>query len=78
MQQVSVPDLIPALAAAEQKMAASLRWRVHEKLLQRYSCLPRIISGDQIYFRFLQRMFTIITTNVRAMLWSVWSTKSPL
>ncbi|KAJ8341389.1 hypothetical protein SKAU_G00336800 [Synaphobranchus kaupii] len=62
-KQVSVPDLIPALAAAEQKTAASLRWRVHEKLLQRYSCLPRIISGDQIYFRFLQRMFTIITTN---------------
>ncbi|XP_061117804.1 serine/threonine-protein phosphatase 4 regulatory subunit 4 isoform X5 [Conger conger] len=62
-KQVSVPELIPALAAAEQKMAASLRWRVHEKLLQRYSCLPRIISGDQIYFRFLQRMFTIITTN---------------
>ncbi|XP_064181486.1 serine/threonine-protein phosphatase 4 regulatory subunit 4 isoform X2 [Anguilla rostrata] len=61
--KVSVPDLIPALAAAEQKAAASLRWRVHEKLLQRYSCLPRIISGDQIYFRFLQRMFTIITTN---------------
>ncbi|KAG9336566.1 hypothetical protein JZ751_002913, partial [Albula glossodonta] len=62
-KQVSVPELIPALAAAEQKAAASLRWRVHEKLLQRYSCLPRIISGDQIYFRFLQRMFTIITTN---------------
>ncbi|KAG7466310.1 hypothetical protein MATL_G00163460 [Megalops atlanticus] len=62
-KQVSVPDLIPALAAAEQKAAASLRWRVHERLLQRYACLPRVISGDQIYFRFLQRMFTIITTN---------------
>ncbi|XP_036397786.1 serine/threonine-protein phosphatase 4 regulatory subunit 4 isoform X2 [Megalops cyprinoides] len=61
--KVSVPDLIPALAAAEQKAAASLRWRVHERLLQRYACLPRVISGDQIYFRFLQRMFTIITTN---------------
>ncbi|XP_017548097.1 serine/threonine-protein phosphatase 4 regulatory subunit 4 isoform X2 [Pygocentrus nattereri] len=61
--KVNVPDLVPALVAAEQKAASSLRWRVHEKLLQRYSCLPRVISGDQIYFRFLQRMFGIITTN---------------
>ncbi|KAL0967557.1 hypothetical protein UPYG_G00253750 [Umbra pygmaea] len=62
-KQVNVPDLVPALAAAEQKAAASLRWRVHERLLQRYACLPRVISADQIYFRFLQRMFAIITTN---------------
>ncbi|XP_062858429.1 serine/threonine-protein phosphatase 4 regulatory subunit 4 isoform X2 [Trichomycterus rosablanca] len=62
-KQVNVPDLVPALVAAEQKAASSLRWRVHEKLLQRYSCLPRVISGDHIYFRFLQRMFSIITTN---------------
>uniref|UniRef100_A0A8B9HKG0 Protein phosphatase 4 regulatory subunit 4 n=1 Tax=Astyanax mexicanus TaxID=7994 RepID=A0A8B9HKG0_ASTMX len=61
--QVNVPDLVPALVTAEQKAASSLRWRVHEKLLQRYSCLPRVVSGDQIYFRFLQRMFNIITTN---------------
>uniref|UniRef100_A0A4W4FJ84 Protein phosphatase 4, regulatory subunit 4 n=1 Tax=Electrophorus electricus TaxID=8005 RepID=A0A4W4FJ84_ELEEL len=61
--QVNVPELVPALVAAEQKAASSLRWRVHEKLLQRYSCLPRVITGDQIYFRFLQRMFGIITTN---------------
>ncbi|XP_053469855.1 serine/threonine-protein phosphatase 4 regulatory subunit 4 isoform X3 [Ictalurus furcatus] len=62
-KQVNVPDLVPALVGAEQKVASSLRWRVHEKLLQRYSCLPRVISGDHIYFRFLQRMFSIITTN---------------
>uniref|UniRef100_A0A8C1UHD1 Protein phosphatase 4, regulatory subunit 4 n=1 Tax=Cyprinus carpio TaxID=7962 RepID=A0A8C1UHD1_CYPCA len=61
--QVNIPDLVPALVAAEQKAASSLHWRVHEKLLQCYSCLPRVISGDQIYFRFFQRMFSIITTN---------------
>uniref|UniRef100_A0A3P8XPR5 Protein phosphatase 4, regulatory subunit 4 n=1 Tax=Esox lucius TaxID=8010 RepID=A0A3P8XPR5_ESOLU len=61
--QVNIPDLVPALVAAEQKAATSLRWRVHERLLQRYACLPRVISADQIYFLFLQRMFTIITTN---------------
>ncbi|MBN3309093.1 PP4R4 phosphatase, partial [Amia calva] len=62
-KQVNIPDLIQALTAAEQKAATSLKWRIHEKVLQRYSCLPRVISGDQIYFRFLQRMFTITTTN---------------
>ncbi|KAM8921732.1 serine/threonine-protein phosphatase 4 regulatory subunit 4 isoform 2-T2 [Pelodytes ibericus] len=58
-----VPDLIPALTAAEQRVANSLKWRIHEKLLQKYSCLPHIISSDQIYYRFLHRIFTIILTN---------------
>ncbi|XP_041950380.1 serine/threonine-protein phosphatase 4 regulatory subunit 4 isoform X1 [Alosa sapidissima] len=60
---VNVPDLVPALVAAEQKAASSLRWRVHERLLHCYACLPRVVPADQIYFRFLQRMFSIITTN---------------
>ncbi|XP_055989103.1 serine/threonine-protein phosphatase 4 regulatory subunit 4 isoform X2 [Sorex fumeus] len=59
----SLPELIPALTAAEQRAAASLKWRTHEKLLQKYSCLPHVISSDQIYYRFLQRMFTIMMTN---------------
>lgn len=67
LQQVNIQDLVPALVAAEQKAASSLHWRVHEKLLQCYSCLPRVISGDQIYFRFFQRMFSIITTNVNVL-----------
>ncbi|XP_006879158.1 PREDICTED: serine/threonine-protein phosphatase 4 regulatory subunit 4 isoform X1 [Elephantulus edwardii] len=58
----SLPDLIPALTAAEQRAAASLKWRTHEKLLHKYACLPHIISSDQIYYRFLQRMFTIMMT----------------
>nr|XP_014352688.1 PREDICTED: serine/threonine-protein phosphatase 4 regulatory subunit 4 isoform X2 [Latimeria chalumnae] len=60
---VNIPDLIPALTAAEQKAALSLKWRVHEKMLQKYSCLPHVISSDQIYYRFLHRMFTIIINN---------------
>nr|DBA14694.1 TPA: hypothetical protein GDO54_005626 [Pyxicephalus adspersus] len=58
-----VPDLVPALTSAEQRVASSLKWRSHEKLLQKFSCLPHIISSDQIYYRFLHRMFTIILTN---------------
>ncbi|XP_043839509.1 serine/threonine-protein phosphatase 4 regulatory subunit 4 isoform X3 [Dromiciops gliroides] len=60
---LSVPDLIPALTAAEQRAAGSLKWRTHEKILQKYACLPHIISSDQIYYRFLHRMFTIMMTN---------------
>ncbi|XP_057242720.1 serine/threonine-protein phosphatase 4 regulatory subunit 4 isoform X2 [Malurus melanocephalus] len=60
---LSIPDLIPALTTAEQRAATSLKWRTHEKLLQKYACLPRIISSDQIYYRFLHRMLTIILTN---------------
>lgn len=63
-QLSSLPDLIPALTTAEQRAASSLKWRTHEKLLQKYACLPHIISSDQIYYRFLQRMFTIMMTNV--------------
>ncbi|OXB68015.1 hypothetical protein ASZ78_014700 [Callipepla squamata] len=61
---LSIPDLIPALTTAEQRAATSLKWRTHEKLLQKYACLPQIISSDQIYYRFLHRMLTIILTNV--------------
>ncbi|XP_037994733.1 serine/threonine-protein phosphatase 4 regulatory subunit 4 isoform X2 [Motacilla alba alba] len=60
---LSIPDLIPALTTAEQRAATSLKWRTHEKLLQKYACLPHIISSDQIYYRFLHRMLTIMLTN---------------
>ncbi|XP_044520966.1 serine/threonine-protein phosphatase 4 regulatory subunit 4 [Gracilinanus agilis] len=60
---LTVPDLIPALTAAEQRAAGSLKWRTHEKILQKYGCLPQIISSDQIYYRFLHRMFAIMMTN---------------
>ncbi|XP_036592998.1 serine/threonine-protein phosphatase 4 regulatory subunit 4 isoform X1 [Trichosurus vulpecula] len=60
---LAVPDLIPALTAAEQRAAGSLKWRTHEKILQKYACLPHVISSDQIYYRFLHRMFTIMMTN---------------
>nr|XP_060612221.1 serine/threonine-protein phosphatase 4 regulatory subunit 4 isoform X1 [Anolis sagrei ordinatus] len=60
---LNFPELIPALTRAEQRAATSLKWRTHEKLLQKYACLPHVISSDQIYYRFLHRMLTIIMTN---------------
>lgn len=51
---------------AEQKVGCSLRWRLHEKLLQRYSCLARLLPGELLHQTFSPRIFIILTTNVSA------------
>ncbi|KAF7654242.1 hypothetical protein LDENG_00072470, partial [Lucifuga dentata] len=56
-------DLLSALLLAEQKVGSSLRWRLHEKLLQRYSCLARFLPGDVLHQSFSPRIFIILTTN---------------
>eukprot|EP00062_Callorhinchus_milii_P018116 gi/632971228/ref/XP_007902068.1/ PREDICTED: serine/threonine-protein phosphatase 4 regulatory subunit 4 [Callorhinchus milii] len=61
--KMHVPDLIPALMMAEQRAAISLKWRIHEKLLLTFACLPEVLSSDHIYHKFLPVMFRIITTN---------------
>lgn len=58
------PELLSALLLSEQKVGCSLRWRLHEKLLQRYSCLARLLPGDVLHQSFSPRIFTILTTNV--------------
>ncbi|XP_045916567.1 serine/threonine-protein phosphatase 4 regulatory subunit 4 isoform X2 [Micropterus dolomieu] len=58
------PELLSALLLAEQKVGCSLRWRLHEKLLQRYSCLARLLPGELLHQSFSQRIFIILTTNV--------------
>ncbi|TKS65102.1 Serine/threonine-protein phosphatase 4 regulatory subunit 4 [Collichthys lucidus] len=40
------PELLSVLLLAEQKVGCSLRWRLHEKLLQRYSCLARLLPEN--------------------------------
>ncbi|XP_049446891.1 serine/threonine-protein phosphatase 4 regulatory subunit 4 isoform X1 [Epinephelus fuscoguttatus] len=57
------PELLSALLIAEQKVGCSLRWRLHEKLLQRYSCLARLLPGELLHQSFSPRIFTILTTN---------------
>ncbi|TNN44783.1 Serine/threonine-protein phosphatase 4 regulatory subunit 4 [Liparis tanakae] len=57
------PELLSALLLAEQKVGFSLRWRLHEKLLQRYSCLARLLPGKLLHQNFSLRIFTILTTN---------------
>ncbi|XP_070843858.1 serine/threonine-protein phosphatase 4 regulatory subunit 4 isoform X2 [Chaetodon trifascialis] len=57
------PELLSALLSAEQKVGCSLRWRLHEKLLQRYSCLARLLPGELLHQSFSPRIFIILTTN---------------
>ncbi|XP_011610127.2 serine/threonine-protein phosphatase 4 regulatory subunit 4 isoform X1 [Takifugu rubripes] len=57
------PELLSTLMFAEQKVGSSLRWRLHEKLLQRYSCLARLLPGELLHQSFSPRIFLILTTN---------------
>ncbi|XP_053193278.1 serine/threonine-protein phosphatase 4 regulatory subunit 4 [Scomber japonicus] len=57
------PELLAALLLAEQRVGCSLRWRLHEKLLQRYSCLARLLPGELLHQNFSPRIFVILTTN---------------
>ncbi|XP_019122257.1 serine/threonine-protein phosphatase 4 regulatory subunit 4 isoform X2 [Larimichthys crocea] len=57
------PELLSVLLLAEQKVGCSLRWRLHEKLLQRYSCLARLLPGELLHQNFSPRIFIILTTN---------------
>uniref|UniRef100_A0A1A7YBU1 Protein phosphatase 4, regulatory subunit 4 n=2 Tax=Iconisemion striatum TaxID=60296 RepID=A0A1A7YBU1_9TELE len=56
-------ELLSALLSAEQKVGSSLRWRLHEKLLQRYRCLARLLPGELLHQSFSPRIFIILTTN---------------
>ncbi|KAM6992080.1 serine/threonine-protein phosphatase 4 regulatory subunit 4 isoform 4-T4 [Tautogolabrus adspersus] len=58
-----IPELLAALLLAEQKVGCSLRWRLHEKLLQRYSYLARLLPGEVLHQSFSPRIFIILTTN---------------
>ncbi|XP_047184415.1 serine/threonine-protein phosphatase 4 regulatory subunit 4 isoform X2 [Scophthalmus maximus] len=59
----TLPELLSALLFAEQKVGCSLRWRLHEKLLQRYSCLARLLPGELLHQSFSPQIFIILTTN---------------
>ncbi|KAM4713377.1 serine/threonine-protein phosphatase 4 regulatory subunit 4 isoform 2-T2 [Anableps anableps] len=58
-----LPELLSALLSAEHKVGSSLRWRLHEKLLHRYSCLSRLLPGELLHQTFSARIFIILTTN---------------
>nr|XP_002737817.1 PREDICTED: serine/threonine-protein phosphatase 4 regulatory subunit 4 [Saccoglossus kowalevskii] len=56
-------DLVPALMASESLAACSKQWRLHADILTQFSCLPKCLTSDQIYYKFIPMMFKHITTN---------------
>ncbi|XP_054617641.1 serine/threonine-protein phosphatase 4 regulatory subunit 4 isoform X2 [Dunckerocampus dactyliophorus] len=56
-------ELLSALLLAEQKVGGSLRWRLHEKLLQRYSILAKLLPGEPLHQSLSPRIFVILTSN---------------
>ncbi|XP_070577703.1 serine/threonine-protein phosphatase 4 regulatory subunit 4-like isoform X15 [Ptychodera flava] len=56
-------DLVPALMAAESQAACSRRWRLHRDLITQFECLPKCLTSDQIYYKFLPVLFKHLTTN---------------
>lgn len=45
-------EIIPALTACEQTASGFRQWRVHEELLNGFSCLTRCMTSDQLYGKF--------------------------
>nr|XP_032818810.1 serine/threonine-protein phosphatase 4 regulatory subunit 4 isoform X2 [Petromyzon marinus] len=56
-------ELIAALLAAEARAGASLKWRLHERLVASLAGLPAVLSSDQLYYKFVPVAFRIIDTH---------------
>ncbi|XP_071963727.1 serine/threonine-protein phosphatase 4 regulatory subunit 4-like [Antedon mediterranea] len=46
-------ELIPALCEAELNISQCRRWRLHVSMLEKLSCLPKCLTSDQIYSKFI-------------------------
>ncbi|XP_071835230.1 serine/threonine-protein phosphatase 4 regulatory subunit 4-like isoform X3 [Apostichopus japonicus] len=56
-------DVIPALLSAESRAAASRNWRLHSDILDKFSCLAKCLTSDQIYHKFVPVVFHCITSH---------------
>eukprot|EP00731_Ephydatia_muelleri_P033344 Em0028g19a len=54
-------ELIPALTACEQTASGCRQWRLHEELLNGFSCLSRCMTSDQLYTKFTPIMYKYIS-----------------
>lgn len=54
-------ELIPALTVCEQTASGYRQWRVHEELLNGFSCLTKCMTSDQLHTKFIPIMFRYIT-----------------
>ncbi|XP_065845181.1 serine/threonine-protein phosphatase 4 regulatory subunit 4-like isoform X2 [Oscarella lobularis] len=57
-----LPDFVSPLVALDATAMKFPAWRLHEAVLKQFSCLPDCLTSDQIYFKFIPRLFKIIST----------------
>ena len=73
----NLSNLIPSLIACELAVDSSSNWRLHVQLLEKFSCFPKCLSSDQIYYKFVPLFFRLLSSNVSfySLLhvhWSAW------
>lgn len=60
----NLSNLIPSLIACELAVDSSSNWRLHVQLLEKFSCFPKCLSSDQIYYKFVPLFFRLLSSNV--------------
>ena len=64
LQLNNLSDLIPSLIACELAVASSSNWRLHVEILEKFSCFPKCLTSDQIYYKFVPLLFRLLSSNV--------------
>jgi len=60
----NLSNLIPSLIACELALDSSSNWRLHVQLLEKFSCFPKCLTSDQIYYKFVPLFFRLLSSNV--------------
>lgn len=50
-------------------MDSSSNWRLHVQLLEKFSCFPKCLTSEQIYYKFVPLFFRLLSSNVSRMTW---------
>ncbi|KAL9957888.1 hypothetical protein ACROYT_G034843 [Oculina patagonica] len=59
----NLSNLIPSLIACELAVDSSSNWRLHVQLLEKFSCFPKCLTSDQIYYKFVPLFFRLLSSN---------------
>jgi serine/threonine-protein phosphatase 4 regulatory subunit 4 len=57
-----LPEFIPCIISCSQTISKSRLWRLHEELIHQYSSLPDCLTSDQIYYKFVPRIFKLLSS----------------
>ncbi|KAK2560497.1 Serine/threonine-protein phosphatase 4 regulatory subunit 4 [Acropora cervicornis] len=59
----NLSNLIPSLIACELAVDSSSNWRLHVQLLEKFSCFPKCLTSEQIYYKFVPLFFRLLSSN---------------